>query len=441
MCALKKNFLVVDDNLTICLMLKSWLVKRGYNAETATDVCTAKQMVREQPFDMILTDIRMPDTDGLTFLSWVKKHDSDILVIMMTGYADIETAISSMKSGASDYISKPIEPNQLFHKIEEAFQIQLNKQKNDRFRSVMIKPPGQAYKDLFRMLDKVIDAKSYLLIIGNRGTGKNAVVNYLYEKGYDLGSPLITLDIGQTTNRRDYRSVGLGPEEQLSALKERFEEARGGILHIRTADMLDLNLQNELLGMLTRQSRDDNYVQVVLSSMKKKEELEKILIPKLYNYLEPTLVELPSLKGEKEIINAFVKEFLLFSNHVLDKEAKGIDPKLMEYFYEHDWEGNIQELKNMVLKAVWISDSTIITDSAASELFGKGKSKEEKGPIQLIPYTDFCKEHYEKEKIIEALELSKGTKQWLPLFLILIGKHFIIKLNFTTFQYNSFVVH
>lgn len=411
MCVMKRNFLIVDDNLTVCLMLKSWLVKKGYSAETATDVCTAKKMVREQPYDMILADIRMPEIDGLTFLSWVKKHDSDILVIMMTGYADIESAISSMKSGASDYISKPIEPEQLFHKIEEAFQTQLNKQRNDTFRSVMIRPPGQAFTEIFRMLDNVVEHKSYVLITGNRGTGKAALVNYLYNKGYDLGAPLITLDMEQAGNGRDLNSLSSVPADQLSLLMDRFDEARGGILHIRAADLLDLNLQNELLGLLTRQSRDDDFVQAVLSSVKKKEELQKLLIPKLYTFLlEKGCVELPSLKGEKEIIDAFVKHFLLFSNHVLNKEVKGIEPALMEHFYSHNWEGNIQELKNMVLKAVLLTDSKYISASLSSDLFGKGEGKEEKKSQTVNSIYKLRKENYEKEKIIEALQLSKGNK-------------------------------
>ena len=115
---INRNILVIDDNLTVCLMLKSWLVKKDFGVETASSVKEAKQKVKEQPFDLILCDIRMPDADGFDFLSWVKKYDSDILVIMMTGYADIESAVESMKSGAVDYISKPIEPEQLFKKID-----------------------------------------------------------------------------------------------------------------------------------------------------------------------------------------------------------------------------------------------------------------------------------------------------------------------------------
>ena len=130
---MNRSILVVDDSLTVCLMLKSWLVKRDFNVEIATNVNIAKQMVKDQPFDLILSDIKMPDIDGFSFLSWVKKFDAEILVIMMTGFADIESAVASMKSGAADFISKPIEPEQLFKKIEEAFQNQKNSQKRNMF--------------------------------------------------------------------------------------------------------------------------------------------------------------------------------------------------------------------------------------------------------------------------------------------------------------------
>ena len=123
---MNKSVLVIDDNLTICLMLKSWLAKKGFNVEIATNVEQAKQMIKEHPFDLVLSDIRMPESDGFALLSWVKKYDSDMLVIMMTGFADIESAVESMKSGASDYIAKPIEPELLFRKIDEAFAAQEN---------------------------------------------------------------------------------------------------------------------------------------------------------------------------------------------------------------------------------------------------------------------------------------------------------------------------
>lgn len=407
---MKRNFLIVDDNLTVCLMLKSWLVKKGYQAETASDVNSAKQLVRDQPYDLILVDIKMPDIDGLTFLSWVKKFDSEILVIMMTGYADIESAIASMKSGASDYISKPIEPEQLFQKIEEAFQTQLNRQRKDIRCNELIKPPGKQYAELLKYLDNVVETKSHLLISGNRGTGKSSVVRYLHDKGFDLSRPLVVIDIEQIESDRELRRHFTGSADDASLLMERFGEARGGILHIRNAELLDLNQQNELLSILTRQCRDDDFVQVAISSEKKKEELQRLLIPKLYTLLEKSSVVLPNLKGEKEAINAFTKHFLTSSNFFLNKEVTGIEPELMQHFYGYSWNGNIQELKNTILKAVLLTDGNRISATLVPELFGKTEIKKEQNTQPISSVYKLRKENYEKEKIVEALQLAKGNK-------------------------------
>ena len=407
---MKRNFLIVDDNLTVCLMLKSWLVKKGYQAETASDVNSAKQLVRDQPYDLILVDIKMPDIDGLTFLSWVKKFDSEILVIMMTGYADIESAIASMKSGASDYISKPIEPEQLFQKIEEAFQTQLNRQRKDIRCNELIKPPGKQYAELLKYLDNVVETKSHLLILGNRGTGKSSVVRYLHDKGFDLSRPLVVIDIEQIESDRELRRHFTGSADDASLLMERFGEAHGGILHIRNVELLDLNQQNELLSILTRQCRDDDFVQVAISSEKKKEELQRLLIPKLYTLLEKCSVVLPTLKGEKEAINAFAKHFLTSSNYILNKEIEGIEPELMQHFYGYSWNGNIQELKNTILKAVLLTDGNRISATLVPELFGKTEIKKEQNTQPISSVYKLRKENYEKEKIVEALQLAKGNK-------------------------------
>ncbi|MDD2938806.1 MAG: response regulator, partial [Proteiniphilum sp.] len=169
---MNRSVLIIDDNLTVCLMLKSWLVKQGYMVETASSTSEAKKMVKENPFDLILTDVRMPDSDGLTFLSWVKKFDSDIIVIMITAYADVESAVLSMKSGAADYIPKPIEPEYLFKKIEEAFQMQELKQRKRRFANDFIVPPGEEYQVLLSQLDQIAEYNKHQLFIGARGTGK-----------------------------------------------------------------------------------------------------------------------------------------------------------------------------------------------------------------------------------------------------------------------------
>ncbi len=407
---MNRSILVVDDSLTVCLMLKSWLVKRDFNVEIATNVNIAKQMVKDQPFDLILSDIKMPDIDGFSFLSWVKKFDAEILVIMMTGFADIESAVASMKSGAADFISKPIEPEQLFKKIEEAFQIQKNSQKRNMFCNEFIMPPGEEYSKLLIQLEIFAENKAHLLIIGDRGTGKNSIVKYLHEKGFHICKPLVIVDVDDAFHKLNSRYLVDSSHNAASLLMKKFREAKGGMLSIRNADQLDINLQDELLKMLTKQNRDDDFTQVILSTEKKVAELQKILIPKLFHLLEKDCVVLPTLKGEKQVIEAFISYFLRFANFTLDKDIESIDSKLQEHLINYTWPGNIQELKNMIMKAALLTDEKQISSRIIPELFGRKDTKKENRSVSVNPLHKLRKENYEKEKILEALELARGNK-------------------------------
>ncbi|WP_019540460.1 sigma-54-dependent transcriptional regulator [Proteiniphilum acetatigenes] len=404
-----RNILVIDDNLTVCLMLKSWLVKKGFSVETATNVLEAKQKVKEQPFDLILSDIRMPDADGFSFLSWVKKYDSDILVIMMTGYADIESAVESMKSGAVDYISKPIEPEQLFKKIDEAIILQERMLKQNRFSDDFIKFPGEEYEQLYKQLDHIIENNQHRLILGDRGTGKLSVVKYIYEKGTHLPKPLVILDNDKSADMvSSYRKSSNGSDGK-SPLMQKFLEAKGGLLYIRQIAYLDINQQDELLNILTRQKKDDDFTQVIMSSEMRKEELQKRLIPKLYNLVMQDCIALPTLKGKKEVIIFLANHFLQFANSTLDKQIDTIDPIVQDRLADYAWPENIQELKNCIIKAALLTDDTTIPASIIPELFGNGVKNNNR--LQLLnPIQGLRKEYYEKEKIMEALELAKGNK-------------------------------
>ena len=390
-------------------MLKSWLIKKDFRVETATDVNLAKQMIKEQPFDLILSDIKMPEIDGFTFLSWVRKFDSDILVIMMTGYADIESAVASMKSGAADFIPKPIEPEELFRKIDEATKMHENRQKRNRFCNEFILPPGEEYSQLLNQLDIFAENKTHLLIIGDRGTGKNSIVKYMHEKGFHLCKPLIILDIEGSFNKNGQRQLN-NTEASESLLMKKFSEAKGGVLSLRNVDQLDINLQNELLHILTRQNRDDDYTQVIVSTEKSEIELQKMLIPKLYHLLDKNLLMLPTLKGKREVIDAFISYFLRFANFTLDKDIESIDPKLQQQLIEYSWPGNIQELKNMIMKAALLTDGKQVHVKIAPDLFGRTDAKKEPRSMTVNPIHKLRKENYEKEKILEALELARGNK-------------------------------
>lgn len=399
---MKKNILIVDDNLTICLMLKSWLVKNNYNVETTSSAQEAKQMVKDIPFDLILSDIRMPDVDGISFLNWIKKYDSDIQVIMMTGYAEIESVVESMKSGATDYISKPIDPEILFSKIEEAFQVQENIKKNNQFPNDFLIPPGNEYKQLHEQLHLIAENNDHLLIIGDRGTGKHSSVKLIFEKGIHRSQPLVILDAS------DLISTQSDINEYESVLIKKIKVAKGGLFYIRDIDKLNLFLQNELLTVLTKQSIDENFTQVILSSQQSLEELQNTLIPKLYNVLQKNVVILPPLKGKSEQILSFSQHFLEFANFALNKQLKGIDSEMQKEFISYNWPGNIQELKNTIIKAALLTEGDVITTEIAEELFGGIKYEREE--TNTININSLRKENYEKEKIYQALTLAKGNK-------------------------------
>jgi two-component system response regulator HydG len=388
-------------------MLKSWLVKRGFNVEIATSVDQAKQLVKEHPFDLILSDIRMPGSDGFALLSWVQKYDSDILVIMMTGFADIETAVASMKSGAVDYISKPIDPELLFKKIDEAFITQENMKKNMPLSNEFVKPPGGDYKRLFKILDRVAEENIHGLIIGNRGTGKASAVKYIYEKGKH---PLKPLEVYEVDSLDAPVTLGLNKQDDKEGMIDAFRLAKGGLLHIKGVDRLDLNGQNVLIDILTKQPKGPGFTQVIMTTEKEKSELQRLLLPKLYSLVEEDAIILPVLKGERQNIAFFALHFLKFANQTLDKKVKTIDQSVQEAFMQYDWPGNIQELKNCIFKSVLLSDGSQVKANLLPSLLGKTGQTDSSSSVSMKTVQALRKESYEKEKIQQALELTKGNK-------------------------------
>lgn len=404
---MKKNILVIDDNLTICLMLKSWLIKKDFNVETASHVEEAKDLVRDNPYDLILCDIRMPDVDGFAFLSWIKKYDSDILVILMTGYADIDQAVEAIKLGAIDYVSKPIDADKLFQKIMNAFNLQENVNKNQKFPYQIILPPGDEFKELHDKLTHNAMNNIHCLIIGNRGTGKTSSVKFIYDKGIHHSKPFITIEARNLINNRHSGNGYIGGE---SYLKEMFTNAKGGLLHIKGVDSLNISLQNEILSIITKQNRDENFTQLIITSEKSLKEIQEILVPKLYNLLENDCIKLPNLKGKEKQIMFFASYFIKYANHTLNKNVESIDRLIQKQLIEYDWPENIQELKNYIIKAVLMTDGKVIKTDILNDDFGKNSDLNENKVPSLTGIHSLRKENYEKEKISQALKLAKGNK-------------------------------
>jgi two-component system response regulator HydG len=242
----------------------------------------------------------------------------------------------------------------------------------------------------------------HVLIIGEIGTGKYSSVRFVYEKGIDPSKPLVIVDAAELIkSENETRKVD-------SLLMEKFLEANGGLLYISDIDRLNNIVQSELLNIFTKQNRDENFTQIILSSKISLDQLENILIPKFYSILQKNIVLLPALKGRSEQIISFAYHFLNFANFAFNKNIQGLDSEIQDLFSSYDWPGNIQELKNTILKAAMITEGDVISIDIADELFGTNKL--ETGEKSRFNINSLKKENYEKEKIYKALVLAKGNK-------------------------------
>lgn len=387
-------------------MLKSWLQKQGYSADISSDAQEAMQKIREEPFDMVLSDIKMPEIDGFEFLSWIKKYDSDVIVIMMTGYADIESAVEAMKNGAADYISKPIDPEQLFKKIKNAFEGLMKHSGEGYDIQDFIIPEGETFEEITKRINKVIFSDLNLLIIGEEGTGKSTLSKYIYQKGSKNGKPYIVFDF-------QFFSFNSAADSNhcKKSLEEALEKSKGGILYMQNLNKPCLTIQSMIIDLLSVKNKGRESLQLIVSTTDTEEQLSKNLLPKLKTLLFESYVELPALTGDKKRIIKFSEHFLIMANKELNKNIKKIDNNVYEALFSHKFNSNIQELKNLIFKASLTTEKDTISKEIIPALFQKSnKYVLNTNMLSDEKMINLRKENFEKQKIEEALEISKGNK-------------------------------
>ena len=399
-----ENILVVDDNLTICLMLKSWLIKKDYNVDTASNVADAIGKVKSNTYDLILSDIRMPDEDGFYFLEWIKRYDTSIQMIMMTSFADIESAVESIKMGAFDYIPKPIDADALFSKIEEAFKKSEIDRRHKELDQEFVRPEGLEIEENHDKMISAINERLHLLIMGDNGTGKSTAAKFIYIKNTQINGPFVVMDMAEPSFESDKVTDDLH-------FRNYFEKARGGLLYIKGFKKASIQFQTLLLDALTKQSRDDDYTQIVISTSNSKSQIKDYLVPKLADKMLELCLLLPSIRGNKKAIISFSEAFLKMANRELNKKILSISNEVYDVMYEQKWEGNIQELKNMVFKMVLLTEGDTINTDIIPLI--KDKPKYLYSNMEIFKdgsLEGFKRENFEKKKIEEALSIAKGNK-------------------------------
>lgn len=375
------HILIIDDERSIRNVLKDILGNEGFKVDEASDGEEGLQKFKQNAYDLILCDIKMPKLDGLEFLDAVVAANSETPVIMISGHGNIETAVDAVKKGAYDYISKPPDLNRLLITIRNALdktnlvkETKVLKRKVSKVQEII--GNSDAIRKIKDTIEKVAPTDARVLITGENGTGKELVARWLHEKSLRNAGPMVEVNCAAIPSEL-IESELFGHEKGsfTSAIKQRvgkFEQANGGTLFLDEIGDMSLSAQAKVLralqeGKITRVGGDKEInvdVRVIAATNKDllKEVEEKQFRLDLYHRLGVILIHVPSLNQRLDDIPELVEKFLLDIAADYGQSPKAIDKKAIEALQAHYWSGNIRELRNVVERLIILSGKTIQTE-------------------------------------------------------------------------------
>jgi len=384
------DILIIDDEKAIRKTLSEILSFEGYKIDEASDGEEGLKKFRERNYDVVLCDIKMPKIDGIEFLQKAGESNPDIPVIMISGHGNIETAVEAVKTGAYDYISKPPDLNRLLITIRNAMdksnlvsEAKVLKKKVNRVQE-MIGHSAPIMK-IRETIDKVAPTEARVMITGENGVGKELVARWIHEKSNRATGPLVEVNCAAIPSEL-IESELFGHEKGsfTSAIKQRigkFEQANAGTLFLDEIGDMSLNAQAKVLralqeGKITRVGADKDInvdVRVIAATNKDllKEVDEKNFRLDLYHRLSVIIIHVPSLNERKDDIPLLVDKFLIDICADYGIARKGIDDEAIKALQQHNWTGNIRELRNVVERLIILSGKTIDKDDVESYVLPK----------------------------------------------------------------------
>lgn len=430
-----KAILIVEDDITFGMMLKTWLGKKGFEVSSESNIARARKHIESQTVDLVLSDLRLPDYEGIDLLKWMNEREMDIPLIIMTGYADIQSAVLAMKLGARDYIAKPVNPEELLKKISEALQTEgspavthstprssANSKKStsnlsqETHRSYL-EGESDAAKQLYNYVGLVAPTNMSVLINGSSGTGKEYVAHRIHQLSKRNDKPFIAVDCGSIPKELAASEFfGHVKGSFTGALTDKtgaFVAANGGTIFLDEIGNLSYEVQIQLLRALQERkirpvgSTQEISVDIRLVSATN-ENLEQAIEKgtfreDLYHRINEFTLRMPDLKERKEDILLFANFFLDQANKELDKHLIGFDTKASQALLSYHWPGNLRQMKNIVKRATLLAQSSFIT------LLELGTELLET-PASGMTSMSLRNEETEKEHILEALRQTGNNK-------------------------------
>lgn len=418
---MSKSILIVEDDITFSVMLKTWLGKKGFEVDTASNIARARKQLETADFDLVLSDLRLPDNDGISLLDWMNQKGMQLPLIIMTGYADIQTAVQAIKSGAKDYISKPVNPDELLKKIGEALQAQSvtvsrTESKQAPLPDNYMEGESDAAKQLYSYVRLVAPTNMSVLINGASGTGKEYVAHRIHQLSKRADKPFIAIDCGAIPRELAASEFfGHVKGSFTGALADKtgaFVAANGGTIFLDEIGNLSYEIQIQLLRALQERkirpigSNQEIKVDIRLISATN-ENLEQAIEKgtfreDLFHRINEFTLHIPNLKDRREDILLFANLFLDQANKELDKHLIGFDSRATEALLNYHWPGNLRQMKNIVKRATLLAQKDFISlHELGTELLE---------PASSVSNMALRNEDVEREHIIEALRQTGNNK-------------------------------
>ena len=428
----KKNcILVVDDDSAHRTMLRTLLSGWGYTIFEADDGTSAIEQVHEQPFDLILMDIRMIKVSGLEALTAIRTYNPAIPIVLMTAYASVETAVEALKSGAYDYLPKPLNFDELKITIERAMDHSGLKEENrllresldTQFDSQDIIGRSSSMVKVLETVAQVAPSEATVLITGESGTGKEIIAGAIHHNSLRKNGPYIKINcaaITETLLESELFGHEKGAFTGAYKRKEgRFRQADGGSLFLDEISEMSTAMQAKLLRVIqereiTRVGGEEVIdVDVRVMAATNKELMEEIESGRfredLYYRLNVVSVNIPPLRDRREDIPLLAQHFLKMFSEKNNKEIKGFTPQAMDNFLKYGWPGNVRELMNAVERGVVLAQTEYLDERVLSVA-----SKVEEFEAEMISKNgipgDIPLDEIERVAILKALGLAEGNK-------------------------------
>lgn len=441
-----EKILIVEDDIAFGTMIQTWLRKKGFEVEKSTSVKAAIQAWEklESGFDLVLSDLRLPDHDGIFLLQWMRKHGMQVPFIVMTSYAEIQNVVLAMKSGATDYVAKPFHPDILLEKIKEAIKnhnTSSQSEKNIEQREATgnqepidnkkvsgnmeskgnvdvpkyLEGESEASRKLYSFVSLVAPTPMSVLILGASGTGKEYVARRIHELSQRAGKPFFALDCGaipKDVAASEFFGHSKGAFTGADQDKKgAFEIANGGTLFLDEMGNLNYEVQVQLLRALQERkirplgSNKEIDIDIRLVCATNENLAQRVaegnFREDLYHRINEFTIYMPELKDRGADLFLFADLFIKHANKELNRNVEGLDGKAKERIASYNWPGNLRELNNVMKRATLL---------ATGRYIGVTELEQSMAHIQPQAPTTLHDEETELQRIEAALKAAGGNK-------------------------------